>query len=89
MTQPTRQLATYSHYKGGLYVKLMEAFHTETSETMVIYACALSGAVFCRPKAQFEDTVTTPNYTGPRFIAQPQNPTKTQIQSLTYDQAAT
>ena len=64
---PPRQLPTYQHYKGGLYLKLHEAFHTETEETLVIYACAASGMVFARPKASFDENVMVEGYTGPRF----------------------
>ena len=57
----------YQHFKGGIYVKLAEAVHTETNEIMVVYICASSGEVFVRPKEMFYDKVKTGNYSGPRF----------------------
>ncbi len=65
------KLETYQHYKGGLYIKLHEALHTETNETMVVYACAVRGEVFCRPKDIFFSHVNDDNYSGPRFIPVP------------------
>jgi hypothetical protein len=85
MTEPLRQFATYRHYRGGVYVKLCEAEHTETGEILVIYTCAVSGAVFCRPKAMFEESITTEEYTGPRFTPFPQTTTKAIRKSLKYD----
>lgn len=58
---------TYLHYKGGLYIKLHEALHTETNEVLVIYVCAVRGEVFARPKSSFEEILSTPTYQGPRF----------------------
>lgn len=71
MSEPTRQFQSYRHYKGGLYVKMCEALHTETDELMVIYTSAATGQIFCRSKAMFEDSVTTETYTGPRFTPLP------------------
>jgi hypothetical protein len=66
-----QQFKTYRHYKGGLYLKLAEARHSETDEVLVVYACAASGDVFCRPKTMFEESVTLPEYQGPRFAPVP------------------
>lgn len=85
MGNPQRQFQTYRHYKGGVYIKLCEAMHTETEEQMVIYTCAVSGTVFCRPKTMFEETVTEGAYSGPRFTPFPNDTTKAQRQSLKYD----
>ncbi len=63
-----RQYKTYRHYKGGLYLKICDALHTETDEMMTVYVCAVRGTVYTRPKAMFDETVTTDDYTGPRFI---------------------
>ena len=63
-----RQFQTYQHYKGGLYLKLCEARLEATDERMVVYACAVSGEVFCRSKAEFEATLEDGN---PRFIPIP------------------
>lgn len=68
-----RQFQTYQHYKGGIYLKLCEALHTETDEDLVVYLCAVSGRAFCRPKAMFEENVQDGDYRGPRFIPLPDN----------------
>jgi hypothetical protein len=84
MNQPTRQFQTYQHYKGGIYVKIAEGMHTETEELLTVYTCALSGTVFCRPTAMFNEVVTDGAYHGPRFIPIPSDTTKPQRQSLKY-----
>jgi len=66
-----RQFKSVQHYKGGIYLILGEALHTETEEVMVIYVCAAGGEMFCRPKSMFEEMVDTPGYKGPRFIPLP------------------
>lgn len=66
-----RQFGTYQHYKGGIYLKLCEALHTETDETLVVYVCAVSGRTFCRPKAMFEENLHEDGYNGPRFLPLP------------------
>lgn len=76
MSDLQRQFSTFQHYKGGVYLKLCEAMHTETEEAMVVYACAVSGMVFCRPKKMFEGQVEDESYTGPRFIPLPEGTTK-------------
>ncbi|HNQ91427.1 MAG TPA: DUF1653 domain-containing protein [Alphaproteobacteria bacterium] len=62
---------TYRHYKGGLYIKLCEGLHTETDEELVVYACAVRGEVFCRPKDQFYADINENCYSGPRFTLIP------------------
>jgi len=57
----------YKHFKGGTYVKLNEAKHTETNEIMVVYFSVSSGEVFVRPKDMFYDIVDTEKFYGPRF----------------------
>lgn len=42
----------YRHYKGGFYVVLCEANHSETLETLVIYRDE-NGVVWARPKTFF------------------------------------
>lgn len=64
-------LQTYRHHKGGLYIKLHEALHTETNEMMVVYACCITGGVFVRPKDMFYETISKDGYTGPRFAPVP------------------
>ena len=71
-----RQYKTYKHYKGGTYLLLGEAMHTETHEALVVYVCATSGAMFCRPKAMFFADIKTETYAGPRFLELPNNLTE-------------
>lgn len=85
MSAPTRTFQTYRHHSGGIYTKLADALHTETEELLTVYVCAVSGAVFCRPKSMFEETVTVDTYTGPRFTPFPPETTKSQRKSLTYN----
>lgn len=61
------QLEIYRHYKGGLYIKLYEAMHADTDEIFVVYACAVRGGVFIRPKANFYETIETAEFSGQRF----------------------
>lgn len=77
-----RQFEVYQHYKGGLYTKLCEARHSETGEMLVVYCCAASGEVWCRPKAMFEEQVTDDGYCGPRFIAVPYTADKEKRKSV-------
>lgn len=72
---------TYRHYKGGLYLKLCDALHTETNEMMTVYVCAVRGTVYTRPKAMFDEMVTTADYTGPRFIPMAEDLTKDQAKA--------
>lgn len=43
----------YTHYKGGKYVIISPAKHTETGETMVVYQSEETGEVFTRPYDMF------------------------------------
>lgn len=44
---------THRHYKGGLYRVLeVDATHSETLETLVVYESE-KGAIWCRPKEMF------------------------------------
>ena len=47
----------YVHYKGGIYVVLTLAQHTERDEELVIYR-HLSGAVYARPVEDWMSPVT-------------------------------
>jgi len=67
MTENFRQFQPYRHYKGGLYLKMCEARHSETDEIMVVYTCAVSGDVFCRPQHMFYDEVEWEGRLQPRF----------------------
>ena len=79
-------LNTYQHFKGGIYVKLCEARHSETEETLVVYACAASGEIFARPKAMFYGQVEVEGYKGPRFIVIPPIMAKEQRKQLRFIQ---
>lgn len=67
----TNILNTYQHFKGGIYIKLCEAQHTEAEDTLVIYACGISGQIYARPKSMFYGQIKTDRYKGPRFIVIP------------------
>jgi len=77
-----RQFRTFQHFKGGLYLVLGEALHTESQETLLVYVCAVSGAMFCRPKAMFEEIIETDTYKGPRFIPIPDSTSKEQRKAI-------
>lgn len=76
-----RTYQTYEHYKGGMYLKLCDALHTETDEMMTVYVCAVRGTVYTRPKAMFEEVVTDGAYRGPRFRPVPEGLSKEQAKS--------
>lgn len=84
-----RQFSTYQHHKGGVYIKLAEAIHTETNEPLTVYTCAVSGMVFCRPTESFNEVINEGGYSGPRFIPLPSDTTKSQRKSLKYDDKTT
>lgn len=75
-------LEVYQHFKGGLYVKLCEATHSETEEKLVVYACASSGQIFCRPKDMFYDIIDKDKYHGPRFKKVPDIVSKSERKNL-------
>lgn len=77
-----RAYQTYQHYKGGLYLKLCDALHTETDEMMTVYICTVRGAVFTRPKAMFDEVIQEGIYKGPRFIPVPNDLTKDQAKNF-------
>lgn len=52
---------TYEHHKGGLYMVIALAEHSETKESLVVYQRAADQKVFVRPKAMFEDGRFTPS----------------------------
>ncbi len=58
----------YRHYKGGEYVILNVATHTETQETMVVYLSLRHGSVWCRPLKVWNQFVTNEKSLIPRFI---------------------
>lgn len=57
------------HYKGGQYVILGAARDTESDETLVLYRRAdePNGPVWARPARMFQESVTTPAGSVPRF----------------------
>ena len=51
---PLKVLATYKHYKGGMYIYLGEAFQEDTLTTMAIYKeLNPRGHTFVRPIDEF------------------------------------
>ncbi|MEQ9116370.1 MAG: DUF1653 domain-containing protein [Rickettsiales bacterium] len=63
-----QQFETYIHRKGGVYLKLCEARHTETLEDLVVYVDIAGGDVFCRPKEMFyEEMEQADGSKSPRF----------------------
>lgn len=57
----------YEHFKGGRYVVLCIARHSESKEFMIIYREENGDRVWARPAKMFLDTVIRDAYTGPRF----------------------
>jgi hypothetical protein len=61
----------YRHYKGGEYVVVGAALHTETEETLVLYHAVRDGVVgeqmFARPEVMFAETVEIEGRAAPRF----------------------
>lgn len=47
----------YDHYKGGRYLVLHIANHTETGEAMVVYQSLIFGGVYVRPLSLWFDNV--------------------------------
>ena len=65
----------YRHFKGNLYRLLYVAKHSETLEPMVVYQ-ALYGeqGIWVRPAHMWNEQVERPDYTGPRFIPEQEEP---------------
>ena len=63
------KLGIYRHFKGNEYQLMAYATHSETLEPMVVYR-ALYGehGLWVRPASMWQETVTRPEYRGPRFI---------------------
>jgi len=47
----------YRHYKGGEYLVITLAKHTETSEELVIYKSISFGTVYARPLSMWFDQI--------------------------------
>lgn len=60
----------YKHYKGGLYLVLGVAQHSETLEKMVVYVhlgAAEGAAIWARPYSMFFESVQVDGILKPRF----------------------
>ena len=58
----------YRHFKGGEYLVLGTATHSETGEDMVVYRALYGqGGLWVRPAAMWLETVRRDGYSGPRF----------------------
>ena len=60
----------YRHYKGGKYLVLGTAKHSDTLETVVVYVALYdntTSAMWIRPLADFVEQVTVNGQTQPRF----------------------
>lgn len=66
----------YRHFKGGLYVALFQAKHSETGEVLVVYRHAGDMQMWVRPLAMWEEpTDRWPDgITRPRFIHEHETP---------------
>lgn len=65
----------YRHFKGNRYRLLYVARHSETLEPMVVYQ-ALYGeqGIWVRPAAMWSEQVERPDYSGPRFSLEQEEP---------------
>lgn len=65
----------YRHFKGNRYRLLYVARHSETLEPMVVYQ-ALYGeqGIWVRPAHMWNEQVERPDYTGPRFLLEQEEP---------------
>ena len=59
----------YRHFKGKEYEVIGIAFHSETSEPMVVYRALYGeGDLWVRPAAMWNEQVERDGYSGPRFF---------------------
>jgi len=67
---PLPRPGRYRHYKGGEYVVIGIARHSETEEVLVVYR-SLQGerGLWVRPLAMFTETVLVDGCEQPRFAA--------------------
>ena len=61
------ELGIYRHYKGGFYVVLGVAPHTETGEELVFYRGVKDGKFWIRPKSMFLEKIVLDGKETPRF----------------------
>jgi hypothetical protein len=58
LTQPVpAAYDRYRHYKGGEYIVLATATHTETKEIMVVYLSLTYGSVWTRPLSIWNEII--------------------------------
>lgn len=55
--QPEVQPGEYKHYKGGEYIALFNAKHSETMEDMVVYQNIKHGSRWCRPVSEWNKPI--------------------------------
>lgn len=62
------KIGRYRHFKGMEYEVIGVANHSETMEPMVVYRALYGeGALWVRPAAMWNETVTREGVTKPRF----------------------
>ena len=57
----------YRHFKGGHYEVLGVGRHSETEEWLVIYRAEKDGSLWLRPLSSWNEPVSRPGGTVPRF----------------------
>ena len=61
-------LGRYRHYKGGEYMVMGVAQHSETGEALVVYRPEYGDCeLWVRPLSMFQESVETPDGVAPRF----------------------
>ena len=61
-------LGRYRHYKGGEYMVMGVAQHSETGEALVVYRPEYGDReLWVRPLSMFQESVETPDGVIPRF----------------------
>lgn len=62
MERELKLCQVYRHFKGGLYIPVKEAEHTETGEVLVIYQSVETGKLWARPKDMFMSEIDHKKY---------------------------
>ena len=57
----------YRHFKGGLYLVLTVARHSETQEAVVVYRAYEGAEIWVRPYSMFTESVLSNGSVVPRF----------------------
>ena len=61
-------LGRYRHHKGGEYIVMGVAQHSETGEALVVYRSEYGErGLWVRPLSMFQESVETPDGVVPRF----------------------